>query len=107
MRREWTEEEMAFKVIPEHPIKLDFSGCKYIMQFHQVLRVQLGLPDYYGENWSALWDLMQDYRDYPTVIEIYGLDQLPMEFEPVVEKMFEIFHRVESDTPFIQFVRMS
>ena len=107
MRRVWTEEEMAYKEVPEHPIKLDFTGCKYIMQFHQILRVQLGLPDYYGNNWDALWDLMQSYRSYPTVIEVYGLDQLPKDLEPAVEDMFSVFRDVELDTPYIQFVRMS
>ena len=107
MKRELSEDEKAYKDVPEHPIKLDFDGCKYIMQLHQILREQLGLPDYYGNNWSALWDLMRYYRDYPTVIEVYGVDQLPKELGPAIEKMFEIFHRVESDTPFIQFIRVS
>jgi len=107
MRRIWTEEEMAYKDVPEHPIKLDFSGCKYIMQFHQILRVQLGLPDYYGNSWDALWDLMQSYRDYPTAIEVYGLDQLPKELEPAVEDMFDVFRVVQKGKSFIQFIRMS
>ena len=102
-----SEEEKAYKDVPENPIKLDFTGCRYIMQFHQILKEQLGLPDFYGENWSALWDLMQGYRTYPTEIEIYGIDRLPTELEPAVQKMFEIFQRVECDTPFIQFVRVS
>ena len=37
MRREWSQEECAYKNIPEHPIKLDFTGCRYIMQFHEIL----------------------------------------------------------------------
>jgi len=105
--RVWTEEEMTFKDIPEHPIKLDFSGCKYIMQFHQILREQLGLPDYYGENWAALWDLMRGYRSYPTVIEIYGLIQLPKELEPAIDDMFDVFNEVEREKPYIQFIKMS
>ena len=102
-----SEEEKAFKDIPQHPIKLDFTGCKRIMQFHEILKVQLGLPEYYGKNWSALWDLMDGYRSYPTVIEIYGLNDLPKELQPVVEKMFVIFDRVHEYSPHIEFIRVS
>jgi len=107
MWRELSEEEKSYKDIPEHPIKLDFTGCKYIMQFHQILKEQLGLPDYYGNNWDALWDLMRYYRIYPTVIEVYGLDQLPKELEPAIGDMFDVFRDVERDKPHIQFVRVS
>ena len=107
MRKEWSEEEKAFKSIPEHPIKLDFTGCRYIMQFHEILKVQLGLPEYYGKNWDALWDLMWHFRSYPTVIEIHGLHDLPKELQPAVDDMFSVFDDVHRDTPFIEFVRIS
>jgi len=102
-----SEEEKAFKVIPEHPIKLDFTGCNRIMQFHEILKEQLGLPEYYGKNWDALWDLMRDYRSYSTIIEIYGLNDLPKELQPAVENMFDVFDDVHQDTPHIEFIRVS
>ena len=47
----------AFKPIHDNPIVLDFTGCRYLGVVHQILKEKFGFPDYYGENWSALWDL--------------------------------------------------
>lgn len=49
----------AFKPIEENPIILDFTGCKYLGEIHLILKTKFGLPEYYGENWEALWDCLR------------------------------------------------
>ena len=49
----------AFKPIDDNPIILDFSACKYLGEVHKILKSKFGLPEYYGENWDALWDCLR------------------------------------------------
>lgn len=53
------ENSDAFKEIKENPITLDFTGFKFLGEVHRELKKKFGLPDYYGENWNALWDCLR------------------------------------------------
>ena len=48
----------AFKPLESNHIILDFSNCHYLGEIHAELKKKFGLPDYYGENWDALWDCL-------------------------------------------------
>ena len=37
---------------------LDLSGCKYLGELHQRIKIVFDFPDYYGENWDAFYDLI-------------------------------------------------
>ena len=76
------EEQMrinAFKPIEENPIILDFTGCKYLGEIHLILKTKFGLPEYYGENWDALWDCMHGlfYQRGNFSVTIYSFLSLP------------------------------
>ena len=45
-------------------ITLDFTGCKYFLELHDVLKKAFGFPDYYGKNLDALWDCLDNYCDW-------------------------------------------
>lgn len=51
--------ENAFKQVEENLIILDFTGCRYLGEIHRILKKKFGLPEYYGENWDALWDCLE------------------------------------------------
>lgn len=103
--REYEYDE--FKDIPENPVILDFTGCRSMLGFHEILQRDLGLPDYYGKNWDALWDLMWDFRDYPITIEIRGLQTLPPDLIRAANMMLEIFEDVHKMSPEVTFVQIS
>ncbi len=42
---------------------------------HWLLQKQLELPDYYGQNLDALWDLLSEIRD-ETCLELQGAEVL-------------------------------
>lgn len=48
----------AFKPIEENPIILDFHRCPVFGGSSSDLKQKFGLPEYYGENWDALWDCL-------------------------------------------------
>lgn len=77
-------------------IILDFSKCKYLGEIHSLLKEKFGFHDYYGENWDALWDLMQDVfsDDKEYTVELCEFNSLNIELRTECEKMLKIFDRV-------------
>ena len=74
-------------------IKLDLTGCKYLGKIHERIREAFGFPEWYGQNWSAFWDLLRTECDADKV-EIFGEGSLPKEFEWHINKMHEILQRL-------------
>ncbi len=89
----------------DNPIILDFTKCKYLGEIHFILKDKFGLPEYYGENWSALEDcldgLFVDRGNF--VVKIYGYNSLPKELKVYCKTMIEIFEDVQRTTPNVSF----
>ena len=73
-------------------ITLDLTNCKYLGEMHLRIKEAFGFPDFYGQNWSAFWDLLREPR-YCTVVEIKGTKTLPNEFGRYIEKITELMQR--------------
>ena len=87
----------AFKEITENPVKLDFSKCRYIGEIHLMLKEKFGLPEYYGENWDALWDCLRYlFDDEKITVEIYNFYTLKEDLQKECEIMFKVFDRVDN-----------
>ena len=101
----YNQEELAFKPITENPIILNFSNCKDTDELHQILKKKFGLPEYYGENWDALWDCLSYLwvGDGDVTVEIHGYNKLLESLEGYGEIMFKIFDRVHEQTPNVVF----
>ena len=79
---------------PKVKYTIDFTGVKNYSEMHFVIKEALGFPDYYGCNWSALWDSLTDMYGEPIHIEVLGLESIKNKFgEETVDKMIEIFKR--------------
>ena len=46
----------AFQYIPDDPVVLELTGCGALGEVHERIKRTFGFPDYYGENWNAMWD---------------------------------------------------
>ncbi len=106
------EEELkrnAFKPIRENPIILNFTGCKYLGEIHLILKTKFGLPEYYGENWDALWDCLRGlfYQMGTFKVNIYGYMSLPGDLREYCAGMLEVFDDVHKDTPNVIFKLIS
>lgn len=97
------QKQNAFKLIEENPIILDFSGCKYLKEIHLILKESFGFPEYYGENWDALWDCLDDFffAKENIVVEIHGYKQLEDALQNECKKMLEIFDDLREEYPTI------
>lgn len=84
-------------------VTLDFTGCKYIGEVFREMRIKMEWDDDFGENLSALWDILwgMPYKgDDFTIIRpryftgvAYGEDA---GFTEYVDKICSIFQRAES-----------
>lgn len=99
----------AFHPITENPIVLDFSKCRYLGEIHRILKEKFGLPDYYGENWDALWDCLDGLFWEAGVwrVEIKGFFSLDRELRDACRPMLEILDEVHQDTPNVTVVLVS
>ena len=91
----------AFKEITENPIILDFSKCKYLGEIHQLLKEKFGLPEYYGENWDALWDCLDglfcERGEY--LVQLKEFNSLDNKLLDDCQLMLEVFDDVHKKTP--------
>ena len=95
----------AFKPIKGNSIILDFTGCKYLGQIHYILKEEFGLPEYYGENWDALWDCLDGlfYKRGDFRVEIYGSSMMDENLMDEFRLMLEVFEDVHKSTPNVTF----
>ncbi len=71
---------------------LDFTGCRYLGDFHLRIKKTFGFPDYYGENLDALWDLLRDSCQ-PKKVFIRGVGDLSGELKGYLDKVLLLFDR--------------
>ena len=84
-------------------IELNFNDCNYLGEIHKVIKEAFDFPDYYGENLSALWDLLDGYTDEQLHICVTGWESLPQEFSDYKAKILNIFSRVTKFNPNITY----
>lgn len=84
------------------PVTLDFTACKYISDLYREMRTRMEWDDDYGENLSALWDILWGvpYKgDDFTIIRPLHFRNIPhgqdQPFTEYVDKICAIFQRAQ------------
>lgn len=95
----------SFKQTDGNPIILNFEKCRYLGEIHSELKTKFGLPEYYGENWDALWDCLRYlWSDGKNVkVYIHGFQTLGDELKAACKPMLELFDDVHKCTPNVTF----
>ncbi len=91
----------AFKPITENPLVLDFSRCRTWYELHALLKERFGLPEYYGQNWDALWDCLDDlfWDDETLTVELRGYSEMNEELREYAATMLEVFDEIHEKYP--------
>jgi ribonuclease inhibitor len=74
---------------------LDTAGISTKDDLHELLKHQLGLPDYYGKNLDALWDCLTGWIDLPLIVEWRGFTEARHAVGEYLDKVLETFRQVE------------
>ena len=95
----------SFRPIKENPIILDFSSCKYPGEIHLMFQDKFGFPDYYGQNWDALWDCLNGRFDGlgPFTVEVRGFSSMEQSLRDYCSPMKQIFYEVQESSPNLHF----
>lgn len=56
---------------------IDFTKLDRDYNFWKLINTSLDLPEWCGQNPSALWDMLTGYIDVPAKITVIGLETLP------------------------------
>jgi ribonuclease inhibitor len=86
-------------------IVIDFSKCKYPMDLHNEIRGKLELPEWYGNNLDALWDMLTGFIETPIEITvIYKPENKAAEnLKENVLKVIETFKEASEEDKEIKF----
>ena len=83
-------------------VTLDFTNCKYLSEVFKEMRTKMEWDDDFGENLSALWDILRGmpYKgDDFTIIRPHSFTGIPYEqdqkFTEYVDKICSIFQRAQ------------
>ena len=91
-------------------VSIDLADCRYFDDFHRTLKNAFLFPDYYGQNWSAFWDCLEDFcisHDHDIEIRISGFHKMPQDLQKYAQKMFVILDRAHDLYPNIRHTLLS
>ena len=93
----------GYMPITTDPVVLHLDGCKDWGALHRRIRKTFGFPDYYGENWDAMWDCLTDVSLQPVQrhIVVKGFDSMPRELREYAAPMREIFGDLQEKYPWV------
>lgn len=73
-------------------ITLDLTGCKYLGELHERIRISFDFPEWYGANLSAFWDLLWSECDADELI-ICGVNTMNSQLRDYMEKIYLVLDR--------------
>ena len=78
---------------------IDLRNISRWREMHLLFKDVLDFPDYYGCNWSALWDCLTDMYGDPIHIEIIGLDAFEERCHKTKDTLIRILKRFKHYIP--------
>ena len=74
---------------------IDLATVHSYYGLHEHLKEVFSLPDGYGRNLDALWDMLHCAFDEPVVIEIKGSNSVREDLKDVVQRLMNLLTELE------------
>ena len=75
---------------------LDFASCSTVGELYLVIKKEMDLPEWFGNNLSAFWDGLTGMIEVPAVIVFYKRTK-NRELLGYVEKLIAVARRAEKE----------
>ena len=76
---------------------IDLTTVHSYLGLHEPLKEVFSLPDWYGRNMDALWDLLHCAFDGPTTIEVKGVNQVRKDLQDTVQRLQLVLSYLEKE----------
>lgn len=83
---------------------VDFTNVKTYDDFYEAFIKGLKLPDWFGKNSDALWDMLTGYIECPATIYLKGLNKLPQSLSRRKELTIEVFQEAADKYGEIEYI---
>ncbi len=77
-------------------VRLDLTGCKYLEEIHERIRLAFDFPEWYGRNWDAFWDSLWSHMEANRV-EIMGESKVPENLKREISVMNRLLEDMKRD----------
>ena len=64
----------------QEQITVNLTGCKYVMEFWNRIKIGFGFQEHFGKNWSAFWDMLS-WECPASKVTIIGANTLPQNWK--------------------------
>lgn len=71
---------------------IDLTDCKYLLEMHERIRLSLNFPKWYGNNWSAFWDLLHRECEYDYIV-VKGSTTVSEDLKQSVQTMKQLLEK--------------
>jgi len=85
---------------------LDLEGCGSSADMHSRLKEAFGLPDYYGNNFDALWDCLCELfaAPRPVTVQVQGLWDMDESMGEKAHVLTGLFAELQDNYPHVYFL---
>ncbi|WP_340014400.1 barstar family protein [Paenibacillus sp. FSL K6-1318] len=83
----------------EEEVIIDVTNINSSPQLHQLLRNNLGFPEFYGMNWDAFWDAITGLVEMPQKLILVGWKFVEDHIPQDAARMKELLNRLNEKHP--------
>ena len=80
-------------------VTIDLGDINSMEDLHLAFKNQLGFPEFYGENWDALWDAINGLVEMPNVLTLNGWNNFENRFpadSKILKEIIEDYNNIDS-----------
>ena len=69
-------------------IEIDFENITTKEEFYEIFKSKIELPEYFGDNLDALWDVITAYLELPLKVRFLNFNNKKLDFFVSLKELF-------------------